>query len=114
MKEAMDQIVQVCKSFFEDIVRIRRDFHMHPEIGFDVYRTADIVGMELQKLGMKVRKGIGKTGVVGDMEVPGATKRIALRPTWTPSRSRSLERHLIGQRWMGRGTCVVMMCIQPF
>jgi amidohydrolase len=79
MKEATNQILQVCKSFFEDIVRIRRDLHMHPEIGFDVFRTADLVGMELQKLGMKVRKGIGKTGVVGDMEVPGATKRIALR-----------------------------------
>ncbi len=52
---------------------------MHPEIGFDVSRTADIAAMELQKLGIKVRKGIGKTGVVGDMEVPGATKRIALR-----------------------------------
>ena len=79
MKEARNQILQVCKSFLEDIVRIRRDLYMHPEIGFDVFRTADLVGMELQKLGIKVRKGIGKTGVVGDMEVPGATKRIALR-----------------------------------
>ena len=98
MKEAMDQIVQVCKSFFEDIVRIRRDFHMHPEIGFDVYRTADIVGMELQKLGMKVRKGIGKTGVVGDMEALEPQSGSPSGPTWTPSRFRSLERHLIGQR----------------
>jgi len=79
MKEVTNQIIQVCKSFFEDTVRIRQDFHMHPEIGYEVQRTADIVGTELRKLGIKVRKGIGKTGVVGDMEVPGATRRIALR-----------------------------------
>ena len=51
----------------EEIIEWRRDFHMHPEIGFDVQRTAGIVADELEKLGYRVRRGVGKTGVVADM-----------------------------------------------
>lgn len=51
----------------EEIIGWRRDFHMHPEIGFDVQRTAGIVADELEKLGYLVRRGVGKTGVVADL-----------------------------------------------
>lgn len=73
------EIKALCKENFPDIVRIRRDIHQHPEIGFEVTRTANIAASELKKLGLTVKTGIGKTGVVGDLEIPGATKRIALR-----------------------------------
>jgi amidohydrolase len=51
----------------EEIIEWRRDFHMHPETGFDVQRTAGIVGDELERLGYRVRRGVGKTGVVADL-----------------------------------------------
>jgi amidohydrolase len=51
----------------EEIIEWRRDFHMHPETGFDVHRTAGIVADELEKLGYRVRRGVGKTGVVADL-----------------------------------------------
>jgi amidohydrolase len=51
----------------EEIIEWRRDFHMHPETGFEVQRTAGIVADELEKLGYRVRRGVGKTGVVADM-----------------------------------------------
>jgi amidohydrolase len=51
----------------EEIIEWRRDFHMHPETGFDVQRTAGIVADELERLGYRVRRGIGKTGVVADL-----------------------------------------------
>ncbi len=74
-----NEILQGCQSHFNDIVTIRRDLHKHPETGFDVQRTAGIVAKELQELGITTRTGVGKTGVVGDIQVPGAKKRIALR-----------------------------------
>lgn len=74
-----DQIFQQCHRHFDDIVAIRRDIHQYPELGFDVHRTAGIAADALQALGIPVKTGIGRTGVVGDLEVPGATKRIALR-----------------------------------
>jgi len=54
---------------------MRRDFHMHPELGFNEIRTGGIVATELESLGIEVTKGIGKTGVVGLLEGgrPGPT-----------------------------------------
>lgn len=79
MEKLISRIIDDCKSHFDEIVAIRRDIHMHPEIGFDVQRTAGIAARELEKLGIKVKTGIGKSGVTGDIEIPGATKCIALR-----------------------------------
>ena len=33
----------------EELIEWRRDFHMHPETGYDVHRTAGIVADELEK-----------------------------------------------------------------
>ena len=54
---------------------MRRDFHIHPELGFQEIRTGGIVAKELEALGIEVTKGVGKTGVVGYLEgsKPGPT-----------------------------------------
>ena len=74
-----DMIFEQCRHHFNDIVAIRRDIHQYPELGFDVHRTAGIAADALHALGIPVKTGIGRTGVVGDLETPGAAKRIALR-----------------------------------
>ena len=72
-------VFEQCYRHFDDIVAIRRDIHEHPELGFDVHRTAGIAAEALRALDIPVKTGIGRTGVVGDLEVPGSSKRIALR-----------------------------------
>lgn len=74
-----NMIFERCRHHFNDIVAIRRDIHQYPELGFDVHRTAGIAADALHALGIPVKTGIGRTGVVGDLEVTGASKRIALR-----------------------------------
>lgn len=71
--------IALAKKFHAQAVAVRRDLHMHPEIGFDVERTAGIVAAKLQKLGLAVKTKIGKTGVVADLKIPGAKRTIALR-----------------------------------
>lgn len=51
----------------EDIIEWRRDFHMHPELGFHEIRTSSRVAEELEKLGYRVRRNVGRTGVVADL-----------------------------------------------
>jgi len=53
---------------YEHMVRWRRDFHRHPEIGFQETRTAGIIAEELRQLGLEVQTGLGQTGVVGLLE----------------------------------------------
>ena len=48
------------------MVAWRRDFHMHPELGFQETRTAAKIAGYLEHWGYQVRTGVGKTGVVAD------------------------------------------------
>ena len=43
----------------------RRDFHAHPEIGFEEHRTSEIVAQKLAAWGVETHRGLGGTGVVG-------------------------------------------------
>jgi amidohydrolase len=57
--------VTVPQRLADDVVSIRRDLHMHPELGFAEHRTASIVSERLRSLGYDVHERIGGTGVVG-------------------------------------------------
>ena len=61
----------------EELIEWRRDFHMHPEIGFELHRTSKIVAEELEKMGYRVKRGVGKTGVVAEIGEGG--KVVAIR-----------------------------------
>ena len=51
---------------YADVVEWRRDIHAHPELQFEVHRTAGLVAAKLREFGCdEVVTGIGKTGVVG-------------------------------------------------
>lgn len=63
----------------DELIARRRDFHQHPELAFEEVRTAGIVARELQQLGMEVRTGIGKTGVIGLLEGGREGKTILVR-----------------------------------
>ncbi len=49
------------------IIAWRRDFHMHPELGFQEVRTAGKVAETLRAMGLEVTTGVGKTGVVATL-----------------------------------------------
>lgn len=51
---------------YADVVEWRRDIHAHPELQFEVHRTAALVASKLKEFGCdEVVTGVGKTGVVG-------------------------------------------------
>ncbi|MGE5122996.1 MAG: hydrolase, partial [Acidobacteriaceae bacterium] len=59
--------------------QLRRDFHMHPELGFQETRTANVVAGELGTLDYEVKTGIGQTGVVGLLPGKGPGPVVLLR-----------------------------------
>lgn len=64
----MQNIFTESQKLFSYSQALRRDFHQHPELGFQEVRTARIVSKELQKLGLEVNSGIAETGVVALIE----------------------------------------------
>ncbi|MBL8385283.1 MAG: amidohydrolase [Burkholderiales bacterium] len=57
----------------------RRDIHAHPELGFEERRTADLVAARLEAFGLKVHRGVGRTGVVGVLRAGSARRAVGLR-----------------------------------
>lgn len=64
----MADFLHESQQLFEYSRALRRDFHRHPELGFQEVRTAGIVAKELNQLGLEVSTGVGKTGVVALLE----------------------------------------------
>ena len=46
----------------------RRDIHKHPELAFNELRTSKLVASRLKKMGIKVKKNVGKLGVLLSLE----------------------------------------------
>jgi amidohydrolase len=48
-----------------ELIAIREDIHSHPELGLDLPRTSAIVAGYFRKLGLEVRTGYARSGVIG-------------------------------------------------
>lgn len=72
-------VIPRIQQYAEDLTALRRDFHAHPEIGFQEQRTSGIVADLLQTWGIEVTRGVGGTGVVGVLSGRGAGRSIGLR-----------------------------------
>ncbi|MEE4254650.1 MAG: amidohydrolase [Desulfuromusa sp.] len=63
----MQDILKRIDELYDELVALRRDFHMHPELGFEEQRTAGIVEQYLRNLGLSPTR-MTKTGVVALIE----------------------------------------------
>lgn len=57
----------------------RRDIHQHPELGNREFRTAKLIAEHLRSLGLEVKEGVAKTGVVAILRGAKPGPVIALR-----------------------------------
>ncbi len=74
--QLIDSIVSEAAAFRQ----IRRDLHAHPELCFEETRTSDRIAEQLQRWGVEVHRGLGRTGVVGVIEGRrGGARSIGLR-----------------------------------
>ena len=62
----------------EETIATRRDIHAHPELGFQEFRTSQIVEERLNALGLRVRR-CANTGVIGVLEGGKPGKVVMLR-----------------------------------
>ena len=75
LKKALHDEISEC---FDEVVALRRDFHRHPELGFQEYRTAAKVEEYLKELGIPTER-IAGTGVVGVIKGSKPGKTLLLR-----------------------------------
>lgn len=76
LKHKADQSAEKIES---KVIAWRRDLHEHPELGNNEFRTAGIIAKHLQSLGIEVKTGVAKTGVVGILKGGKPGPVLALR-----------------------------------
>ncbi len=63
----------------EAVIDLRRRLHQWPELGFQELRTGSLIAQQLATLGIEVKTGIAKTGVLGVLPGKGPGKTVLLR-----------------------------------
>ena len=61
------------------VIAWRHDLHQHPELGNREQRTAQVIADHLKRLGIEVKTGVARTGVVGLVRGGRPGKVVALR-----------------------------------
>jgi hippurate hydrolase len=61
----LSAIVSGIEPLLDDVERLYKDVHRHPELSMQEERTAALAADRLQAAGFEVTAGVGKTGVVG-------------------------------------------------
>ena len=77
--ELLKEILAGAEGLTEEIIRLRRELHQHPELSHQEQRTAGVVARYLQDLGLEVRTGIADHGVVATLEGSRPGKTVAWR-----------------------------------
>jgi amidohydrolase len=76
LKPAINQKSDALK---DQVIAWRRDFHEHPELGNQEFRTAGIIAAHLKSLGLEVQEKVAITGVVGILRGGKPGPVVALR-----------------------------------
>lgn len=64
----------------EDMIRLRKDIHQHPETAYEEERTARMLAAELDRIGVEYEAGIAGTGIVATIRgMRGEGRSIGLR-----------------------------------
>jgi len=59
------RVIAGAEALLPELVRLRRQIHMHPELSYSEYETAALVSTKLKELGIEHETGIAGTGIVG-------------------------------------------------
>ncbi len=74
-----DVIDRTTAEITDQLIRVRRTIHQHPELAFEETATADLVARALTDLGILQRTGVGRTGVVGLVQGAAPGRTVAVR-----------------------------------
>ena len=74
-----DKVDKLIDKYLDEVISIRRHIHQNPELSLNEFETSKLVAEELKKLGLQVQEGVGKTGVVSNLNPNKATKTLLIR-----------------------------------
>jgi amidohydrolase len=74
----LKKIQELSEKYYEEVVRIRRHLHQHPELSFKEHETSRFIKEELDKMGLSYQTVLN-TGITGELIGASEGRVIALR-----------------------------------
>jgi hippurate hydrolase len=62
-----------------EMIALRHQIHAQPELAYEEFVTSDLVAERLEAWGYTVHRGMGHTGVVGQLKAGSGTRKLGLR-----------------------------------
>ncbi|MCS7204298.1 MAG: amidohydrolase [Leptospiraceae bacterium] len=78
-KEFRELVEKLIDEVLPQVIEWRHFIHSNPELAFHEFETSKFVQEKLQEFEIPYENNIAKTGVIGRIEIPHATKRLAFR-----------------------------------
>ena len=75
-----EEILKIADEIKQEIIDIRRQIHMNPELGYEEKETSELVIKKLQELNLEIKTKVAKYGVIATIKGgAGKGKTIAIR-----------------------------------
>ncbi len=78
-KNLAQEVLDRSQSLQKIVIPLRRSIHENPEIGFDLFETAKKIEKALEGLGLNLKTGVAKSGILAELEVNADYPWVALR-----------------------------------
>ncbi|GAB3046219.1 N-acetyl amino acid acetylase SndC [Virgibacillus ainsalahensis] len=75
----MENLFNKLEGIYPELVELRRDLHMYPELSHQEVKTPEKIAAFLTDLGIEVKTGVGGRGVVGTLKGGKPGRTVALR-----------------------------------
>jgi hippurate hydrolase len=75
----MNTLREEIAAVLPEMIELRHDIHQHPELAFEEHATSELVAQRLMAWGYEVHRGLGGTGVVGQLRHGSGSKSIGIR-----------------------------------
>lgn len=78
-KKTAFRIEKAIQEYNQEIINSRRFLHMNPELAYQEFETAKLIASKLISLGLEIKTGVAKTGVIGLLRGDQQGVTVALR-----------------------------------
>lgn len=79
MNELLEKVLKVRDEYLDKVIAIRREIHKNPELGFEEFKTSNLIKESLESMGINDIKEMATTGLVVVIDSGKPGKTLALR-----------------------------------
>ena len=79
MPKSAESYLRYMRAHASEFLTLRHTIHQNPELGFEEHQTSALVAERLASWGYKVERGLGGTGVVGQLRRGDGDRKIGIR-----------------------------------